>query len=479
VQRLNTDTGEVSAICDKPGPVIGGSWNSDGVIIFGNVTTSLWTVPAAGGTARHLTKLDPARSEVSHQLPQFLPDGRHFIYLALSSDVAKSGIFLSSLDSPETSRLIVQTQYSGMFVRSEKDGTGWLTWYSGGHVVAQPFDPVSLTLRGDPQEVVSSVGVAYNTTLFAASPDVLVYRRLGSRGGSRFFRLDPKTGHTVPLGEPGLIVAGRLSPDESRITYTIQNAVRSDVRILDITRGTSVSLSSGSGAEDARNSVWSSDGKDVAYAARQGDQFQILRRPADGSGSEQLIFSARYNTRPVAWSTDGRYLLFDYLDGQAGEGILPLAPGSMPIPLSHGTVHGEACGEFSPDGKYVAYCFQEEGRDEVYVKPFIPNEGIQTAPRWLISDHGGQRPIWSRDSRKLYYWSEPRHAVFSVDISDSNGFHATAPVKLYDVPSGTIGVVQAMTSRGDAIIRVGTDQVETEPLNVTVNWKSLLSGSGK
>lgn len=478
LERLDRESGEVTAICDKPGPVIGGDWNASGVIIFGSTSRALWRVNAAGGKAIPLTKLDASRNEIAHEIPKFLPDGRHFIYFGYSAQPDKSGLFLSSLDQPENTRLIVQTTKTGMFVPGAPGGPGRLVWFRDDAVLAQTFDPASFELTGSPTQIVNSVGAAYQTAQFAAARDVLVYRSSGIRGGYQFARLYPKSGRTTPLGEPGFIVNAAPSPDETRIAYTLQTASGTDVRILDIAKGTSVSLTLGSNADDAQWPAWSADGKNVAYSARERGHYNIYRRPADGSGSEQLLYSGDTSARPVDWSTDGRYLLVDYVSAQdgAGEAILPLAPQSAPVRIFRASVPGMACGQFSPNQKYLAFCSGEEGHTEVYVKPFIPNEGIQAAPRWRISSHGGRRPFWSPDSRKLYYWAEGDHEVLVADINDENGFHASSPVKLYDTPARTVGVNQPMTSRGDAILKIETEVTTTEPLKVIVNWESLLTG---
>ncbi len=475
--RLDTETGEVSPVCNKPGPIIGGSWNSDGVLIFGATASAVWKVPASGGTEVHLTTLDSSRNEVAHQLPQFLPDGRHFLYLGVSTRRELSGIYESSLDSPGTRKLVLATPYSGTFVPGEAGEPGRLFWYRDGSVLAQAFDPVSMELQGKPAQVIGSVGTTYNTSLFAVSRDVLVYRRSGIHGGSQFARLDPKTGAVAPLGEPELIGNGSVSPDETRIAYTVQNGPARELRILDIARGTSVALPGGAETQDAQWPVWSPDSREIIYTAGQGGRFRILRRLADGSGTEQTVFAAGYHLRPVQWSADGRYLLVDFLDTEefTGEGILPLAAGAAPFRISRGANTDEGCGAFSPDGKYLAYCSQEEGHSEVYVKPFIPNEGIQTAPRWLISDHGGRRPMWSRDSRRLYYRGDNVPAVFAVDIGDANGFRAGVPMKMYDLPARLLGIATPVTGRGDAIVRVGVEQGVGEAFSVVVNWRGLMA----
>jgi hypothetical protein len=69
------------------------------VIVYGpRPRAMLYQVSASGGTSRPVTSLDTSRAETSHALPQFLPDGRHFLYLAASARPGTSTIRVGSLD---------------------------------------------------------------------------------------------------------------------------------------------------------------------------------------------------------------------------------------------------------------------------------------------------------------------------------------------------------------------------------------------
>ncbi len=134
---------QLQDICDKPGPPVGGSWNRDGVIIFGSNREGLWRVPAAGGTPVHLTVLDPSRQEREHELPQFLPDGRHFIYFRLSKLPEMTGIYVGSLDDPperQNAKLILATGFGATYVPSIGSSAGRLVFLSQGALMAQAFD---------------------------------------------------------------------------------------------------------------------------------------------------------------------------------------------------------------------------------------------------------------------------------------------------------------------------------------------------
>jgi serine/threonine protein kinase len=167
LKKVDITTGTPQDICDKPGPPIGGSWNKDGLIIFGSSTAGLWKVPAAGGTPAPLTKLDESRHERNHELPSFLPDGHHFLYLRRSAtNPEESGVFAGSIDdAPErqSKKRILATSFGGYYVPGNNAGSGWLLFLSDGTLMAQPFDSVKLERSGEPVPVAEDVGLIYET----------------------------------------------------------------------------------------------------------------------------------------------------------------------------------------------------------------------------------------------------------------------------------------------------------------------------
>src|SRR5215468_2989931 len=101
LKTIDAFGGPVHYLCPAPQPR-GGTWNKDGVIVFApSPYTGLFRVEATGGSSVPLTKLVTSRHEDSHRWPQFLPDGRHLLYLARTSERVSSEIRVASLDSAE------------------------------------------------------------------------------------------------------------------------------------------------------------------------------------------------------------------------------------------------------------------------------------------------------------------------------------------------------------------------------------------
>ena len=210
----------------------------------------------------------------------------------------------------------------------------------------------------------------------------------------------------------------RLSPDGGQLAVTIDPRP-SQIWIYDIARGSRIPL-----AADGHNlaSVWTPDGKRVAYSSR-GD---IFSRTADASSAAERVLARDRPQYPSSWSPDGRFLAF-HDDHAANEmDIWIMERNGDPRPLVV-TPASELNMKFSPDGRWIAFWALESGRSEVYVRPF-PNVD---AGKWTVSTAGGHSPVWSRDGRELFYTSGAALMAVSVDVRGSSFVAGTpgAPVR--------------------------------------------------
>ena len=479
LDKVEIATGAVERLCDKPTPAVGGSWNRDNTVIFGSNSTGLWRVSAAGGTPVPLTHPDAARHERSHQLPSFLPDGRHFIYLAMSTDAGQSGIYAAALDDGprQAPRHIATTDFGARFVEGVAGGPSWLLYMREGQLVAQVFDADNLVLKGDSMPVPVRVGTAYQTPLFSASADLLVYRTGGSIRTAQFTWVDATTGNRVgTVGDPDEIGRSRLSPDETKVVYEIlpkTATAKQDLWVMDLSRRASTRLTFGD--TNYGSPIWSPDGSEIAYFKVAGGKAEIFKKRADGTGNEELLLQLDESVRPQSFSNDGKYLLFTRAKTPGFNveqiGILPLEKGAKPLAFSN-SAFDEGTASFSPDGKYVLYESNETGRYEVYMRPFSPDPGAPVGGKWMISSQGGSNPRWSADGKKIF-WSDLTSEVTAADIDASHGIRAGTPVKLFN--AGQVVAVPAyMTRRGQALYVLPFSRNAAEPLNVLVNWQSTL-----
>ena len=244
---------------------------------------------------------DAAHQETSHRWPYFLPDGRHFLYLAQQPN----SIYAGSLDSKETKRLLVAVS------RAVYAPPGYLLFVRQGTLMGQTFDAGRLELAGEPFRIAENVrSVATGRAAFSVSDrGTLVYRSGASNTVQRVVWFDRSGKQVEPINQTGDSRAPALSPDESRIVVERQDASgRSDIWMIDLARGTNSRLTFN--PTDEVGPVWSPDGNRVVYASLSNGKGDLYQKLATGSGSDELIFKSDEDKVPYEWSSDGRFLLF-------------------------------------------------------------------------------------------------------------------------------------------------------------------------
>lgn len=156
----------------------GGSWNRDGVILFGSAGGNpLYRVSASGGPVTSAAELNVKRGEDSHRWPFFLPDGKHFLYVATSFGTGgqkeNMGIYVGALDSKQE-KFLIQAKSSVAYAPS-----GHLLFYRDGNLLAQAFDSKSLLLTGDAFPVAEDIQYfpqTYSVLFSIAQNSSLIYQ---------------------------------------------------------------------------------------------------------------------------------------------------------------------------------------------------------------------------------------------------------------------------------------------------------------
>ena len=482
LRKADLTGGPIQDLCEKPNPPVGGSWNRDGVIIFGSTNNEgLWRVPAAGGKPVPLTVLDASRHERQHELPQFLPDGHHFLYLSISNMPEESGIYIGSLDNPpdhQNKTRLLATEFGAGFVPSADGGPGRLLYLQEGTLMAQPFDPGSLKLGGSPRPVAERVGSVFQTGFFAAAPTALVYRAAPTPRDFQMTWYDAQGKPGEKVGDPGMISELHLSPDGTRVAYriTAANLADSDIWILDLARGASTRLTFGPHLNEYP--IWSPDGTEIVFASNRDGVYNLYRKPANGSKEEELLLRTNENKRPTSWSRDGKFLLYAASSNAsfADEDIwvLPLEGERQPFAFAK-TRFDEGSATFSPDGRWVAYYSNETGPYETYVREFVPPPASSASGgKWMVSLHGGAAARWREDGRELVYYSvlAPR-ALLSVSVQINPVFSAGVPRELFRVPGPGPGAPSNDLKR--FLLTVPVEQHASEFFTVMLNWSSGLN----
>ncbi|HEY3840701.1 MAG TPA: protein kinase, partial [Bryobacteraceae bacterium] len=361
----------------------GGAWASDGTILFSQGSSGVFTVPTGGGDPKPLTQLDSSRKEAGHYWPLLLPDGKHFLYTALSARADVRGIWAASLLHPKERHRLVSDQSRSAYA------SGRLLFVREKVLMGLLLDSTGMEVHGDPSPVAegvfTSLGMSSGAAGFSVSSNgVLVLG--GSTTGAKpslltwFDRTGKRLG-TVGSAAPHL--RAMLSPDQSRIVVDLPDTNRAlDLHILDLRRGTNSRLTFDPAFETGP--VWSPDGQSIAFASNRNGTYDLYKRLSTGAGEPQLLLHTEENKYPTDWSRDGRYILFVETDTRTREDIwaLDLKTGVANRFLQ--TEFREMAARFSPDGRWIAYTSDESTKTQVYVQSFPLG-----TTKWQISSEGG------------------------------------------------------------------------------------------
>src|SRR5262249_42140726 len=287
LKKINISGGPPQFICDLPPQALGGSWNRDGVIIYGT-SGPLMRVLASGGVPTAITVLDDSRKERSHVLPVFLPDGRRFLYLRDSNILENSGVYMGSLDSApgqQNSKLILATVFGPVYAPSADLRKGQLLFLRDQVLMSQTFDVNRIELTGEPFSVAEPIGSYFNAGLFAVSLNGVLVYRTGTPGGETaqlaWFDVQGK-----PIGnvaEPGPYRNVALAPDGTRAAVArldIQGG--SDIWIVDLLRTATRRFTFGSGISSA-SPIWYPDGSRIVYRANSEGVYNLYRKSTTGA----------------------------------------------------------------------------------------------------------------------------------------------------------------------------------------------------
>jgi eukaryotic-like serine/threonine-protein kinase len=382
-----------------------GSWNSSGSVLNFSVLQAgpIRQLNLEDCSIKPVTKLDSARYDFGHRWPNFLPDGKHFLYAGVRSD-KKHDVLLGALES-EVSDVLVHNASYPKYVPP-----GYLFFERSGYLFVQPFSPSDLRLTGGPVQVVPQqllyAGLGGIASYDVSDNGVLIYRTQGEVRSKLVLRDSTGTqlealGDSSKPGESSTWSGVRLAPNRKKLLASKNNnqTHMGDLWTYDLQHKDWQRFSSESTISNDVG-VWSPDGQTIVYAAVSAGNFKLYRRPADRSRDAQLLPGSNLQF-PADWSLDGRFLLCDQLSEDAAETgdlwVMPMEGDRKPFPLTQ-TRFDEREGRFSPDGHLIAYRSDESGKREIYIRSFPGPSG-----KWRISSGGGQSPRWSDDGKKIYY----------------------------------------------------------------------------
>lgn len=486
--------GKLKKIDAGGGPVVtiasaaygmGGDWGPGDVILFAASRSSpILRVSAAGGDPVAVTEVSHTRDDNGHVEPRFLPDGRHFLYVACTGlGITEEGhhLMIGSLDG-DPPRELMRTSSQVEF------GGGRLWFVREGTLLSCPFDVDRGEITGEAIPVAD--GAVYSgwaawfaTGYFSVSPAGVIAYHTGRPVSKSVLTWYDRSGHelsTVGSRENQYHIS--ISPDRTRAAVQIEKTGEVIPRIwmYDLDRGVKDLVTPDASA--SATPVWSPDGKRIAFGSTRGGALDVYIKPVAGGEATPLfaVAAGRDSARAARlaafdadwaldWSSDGRYLVYCDAADSPDLWALSLQGDEDPIPIRR-TPFDEEDAALSPDGRWLAYTSNRPGRLEVYLTDF-PRAGVERR----VSTDGGIRPEWSPKGDELFYLA-PDNVLTSVHIgTDGDEARIGKPRPLFSVdvrhhvygePGG-----YAVGKNGERfLVNRVLDTGTVSPLRVIVGW---------
>jgi len=460
LKKISTSGGNPQILADGVGSESGGgTWNADGAILFSKQRQgAIYRVEASGGQVSAATKLKD--TEISHDEPFFLPDRKHFLY-AVNPYSSPREIKVGELGKPDQDGVAVVQGQMPQFA------SGRLLVSRDGHLMAQTFNAGTWKVSGEPE----TLGEA---RYFSVSTNgVLAYHESSAESELKIF---DRTGNAIATPGPlALYDFPRFSPDGKSIAVTVTDPKSGtpDVWVYPVAGGQPARITFG---PSDYFSVWSPDGKEIAYAVDENGKFSVRRRPLDGRRPEETIYTndAFQMGIPIDWSSDGKYLSLHMgtKQGVYSNWSLPLAGRGKAFrpAATSGLKASEYEGRFSHDGRWLTYFSYETGRPEVYVVPF-PGAGSKSQ----VSTTGGWLARFSR-SELFFVTMSNRLMAAQIHFEPTFGVDFIRPLFQLDFPNppDRTSPLYDVSADGQHFAVLTADRSKSTLITLLTNWPAEL-----
>jgi len=469
LKKLDVVGGRVQTLCDAPSGR-GGSWNKDDVIIFApeGAGEGLFRIPASGGMPAKVSTPDTSRGEYSHRWPIFLPDARHFLYLAANFTGQKgaSALFVGSLDTNEK-RFVAEANSNATYAEP-----GYLVFPREKTLFAQRFDLKRFALTGEPEAILTDIlyTLQIRKAVFAASDSGVLVAQ-GGRGAviSQPLWFDRHGTKVGEVGKPDVYQNIRLAPNGRSVAVdkTDMTNLNTDVWTYELQRDSAKRLTFDPAIDGVP--IWSPDGARLVFNSTRKVSNDMYMKNSDGTQDEKCIVCDEVSKWPNDWSRDGKYILYT-----RGTDLWFITLPELKPRLFLKAVSVIMNGQFSPDGKWVAYASNESGKWQVYVTSFPEAQG-----KWQISTEGGEQPRWRGDGKELFYLS-PESKMMAAPVTTGVKFDSGPPVALFQAAprhghSLLDQFVYDVSRDGQRfLINTQVKNAEMEPITIVLNWDAEL-----
>ena len=459
--KIAGEGGPPIPLCDAP-VGRGGDWSRDDVILFSpDFRAGLMRVSAAGGTPSTVTKLEGG-DFTSNRWPQFLPDGKHFLYLAVHHENAsKSVLFMGSLDGGAPAQ-VMETPSSVRY------SNGYLLFVRQGTLMAQAFDTAKGQVEGEPMpvgETVLSDDAVWRSVFDVSQNGLLIYQQGSAVAAQKLAWFDRSGKQLSTIDLPTGFLSFSLSLDGKRLA--VQGNPITDIWNYDLARGVHTRLTFDPAVH--AYPIWSPDNRWVAFLSSRSGHNDIYRKLADGTGAEEALVTSPVGKFPADWSRDGRYIIYQ----QAGEKgavdfwALPLFGDRKPFPLLQ-SPFDISNPQLSPDGRWLLYVSPESGPNEVYVMPF------HGTGKWQISAKGGITAVWRADGKEIIY-NDNDGRLMAVPVStQGDQFQVGEAKPLFRLRGSSAGGVFQVSGDGQRILSAAPSDEKPAPITLVFNWTARL-----
>jgi Tol biopolymer transport system component len=443
---LSADAPRVLAATQRLRP-LGGTWSQSDLLLYAD-QGKVFSVDASGGTPAIALEPDPG-PPAELRWPQFLPDGRHFLVSLRSDNPERSGLYLATLGSRDTTRLI-----GGMNTRVIYSAPGYLLYVRERVLLAQPFDAARGQLQGDPMTVASDV--AETAMLSSTAAGLLAFSEETIRGRLVWLSRAGKELGTIDV--PKILSNIALSPNNKQLLGSSVEAGNWVMWLIDLDRN----VSTQTGAYGSYP-AWAPDGSRYAFSSVRAGEGDVFVKSITGATEEVPWLKSDAVKLVNDWSSDGRFIVFTN-NKRRDLWLLPTFGERKPMPFTQ-SVSRARNGKVSPDGRWIAYVSDETGKMEVYVESF-PAPGSKQR----LSTNGGTQPIWRQDGHELFYLSDD-HQMMAVPIQSAGGLQPGKPQPLFSAPDP---VRQVVVTRDGHRFLVSTVDPASDQGSITVltNWQA-------